>query len=181
MPLDWTLILLIAGGLAVMLPLARAFRRHFTVETNRLIFWVAITGLIGQSAIVLTTSVLIRPAVGRIELQIQDIQARTVLFEHRVKEQKAAYQTLGARPADIGSGAGKIWLERRMELDRTMQITRANVDQLVKDAAALKKSQAELVNSREKGETKMLGGLALILVTLLLYGVYRNSARARRV
>ena len=179
MPQNWTLTLMIAAGLAVMLPLASAFRKHFTTKTNRLFASLAIAGLIGQSAILLTTSVLMQPALTHIEQQIQDIQARTVLFEQRVKDQKAAYQTLGTRPSGTGPEAGKIWMERRAELDRTLQATRSNVDQLVKDTAALKKSRADLMDSRERGEAKMLGGLALILVTLLLYGLYRNSPRAR--
>ncbi len=181
MPQNWTLILMIAGGLAVMLPLASVVRSRFTVKTNRLIASLAIAGLIGQSAILFTTSVLMRPAVAHFEQQIQDIHARTVLLDRRVNEQKAAYQTLGPRPTDPDAVTVESWLERRAELDRTMLANRLNVAQLVKDAAALKKSQEELLETREKGEAKMLAGLAIILVTLLLYGVYRNSQRASDV
>ena len=98
-----------------------------------------------------------------------------------MNEQKAAYQTLGPRPTDPDAVAVESWLERRAELDRTMLANRLNVAQLVKDAAALKKSQEELLETREKGEAKMLAGLAIILVTLLLYGVYRNSQTASDV
>ena len=68
-----TPMLMIAVGLAIALLLARVFRKHFTTETNRLIACIAIVGLVGQSAIVLTASALMQSGTEAIQQQIQDI------------------------------------------------------------------------------------------------------------
>ncbi len=174
-----TPMLMIAVGLAIALLLARVFRKHFTTETNRLIACIAIVGLVGQSAIVLTASALMQSGTEAIQQQIQDIQARTVLFEKRVTAQKIDVQTLGARPNAPGSDADKTWLERRANLDQDARVTSASIDKLVKDTAALKKTQAELAHEREQIQTKMFVGLGLILAGLFLGGLYRNSQRPR--